>query len=204
MAGSRIDRQMAATAMLAERLAGVLPQVRDHVAFELARARVGGFPSQTPGAEPPEAGPPTRLLVGPCNRPDEDDPGAYCPHTRPCQVHDRPVKLTSVEQAAEEALRIHAWYADIEAQQKVIALTVADALRSCERVLGMRVTAPRCDATGREGATLPRADGGWSDLTCEQTAEKSGLCDACYMREYRWRRANDMPTRDRTELDRSA
>jgi hypothetical protein len=205
MAGSRIDRQMEATAMLAQRLAEMLPQVQRHVVDELATARVfGGWSSSTPGASLPPAGPPTRVMDGPCHRAAEDDPGAYCPHDRPCPVHDRPVVLTSVERAAEEALRIQRWYEDVVAAQKLIAFTVSDLLRNCEHLLGMRVSAPRCDATGREGATIPRGDGGWSDLTCEQAAEKSGLCDACYMREYRWRKVNDMPTRDRTELDRSA
>jgi hypothetical protein len=203
--GSRIDRQMEATAMLAQRLAEVLPLVRDHVVTELATARVhGGWSSHTVGASLPSAGEPSRILSGECTRPAEDDPGAYCPHERPCPIHDRPVTLTSVERAAEEALRIQRWYDDITAAQKLAAITISDLLRNCERVLGMRVSPAKCDATGREGYLLPRSEGGWSDLACEQAAEKSGLCDACYMREYRWRRANDMPTRDRTELDRSA
>jgi hypothetical protein len=203
--GSRIDRQMEATALLAQRLAEVLPLVRDHVVTELATVRLyGGWSDHTAGASLPSSETRVKLLSGECTKPDEDDPGAYCPHERPCPVHDRPVTLTSVERAADEALRIQRWYDDITAQQKVIAVTVSQALRNCQDLLGMRVTTPRCDATGREGASIPRADGGWSDLTCEQAAEKSGLCDACYMREYRWRKANDLPTRDRTELDRSA
>jgi hypothetical protein len=205
MAGSRIDRQMEATAMLAQRLAEVLPLVRDHVVTELATARVfGGWSSHTAGASLPSPGAPSKVLDGPCHRAAEDDPGAYCPHDRPCPVHDRPVTLTSVERAAEEALRIQRWYADITQSQKLVAVTLADALRNCEKLLGMRISPAKCDATGREGYLVPRAEGGWSDLACEEAAEKSGLCVACYFREYRWRKANDLPTRDRTELDRSA
>jgi hypothetical protein len=196
-----VDRQMEATALLADRLAEVLPLVRDHVANEIARFRVAGYPSQAIGAEP-YVGPPTKLLEGPCQRNHEDDPDEPCPHDRPCPVHDRPVQLTSVERAVEQVGRIQSWYADLEAQQKVIAMTVADALRSCETMLGMRVTIPvrLCDCRGREGASIPRAEGGWSDPSCKQAAEKSGLCDACYMREYRWRKANDLEARDRADL----
>lgn len=46
---------------------------------------------------------------------------------------------------------------------------------------------PRCDGKGLEGWNVPRVDGGWSDPTCRDGADKAGLCSACYQRCRRWR-----------------
>jgi hypothetical protein len=54
---------------------------------------------------------------------------------------------------------------------------------------------PRCDATGRDGWMIPRADGGWSDLNCDNVPARGKLCVGCYHRERRWRKAHDLPAR---------
>lgn len=101
-------------------------------------------------------------------------------------------ELTSVERAADERLRLQSWEADIEAACTLIAVAAADALRNCERVLGMRVTPPRCSGgMGRDGHLE------WGDPACDKVRSRGPLCDACAQREYRWRVANGMPPRGR-------
>jgi hypothetical protein len=45
---------------------------------------------------------------------------------------------------------------------------------------------PRCDGRGLEGYEH------WGE-PCNRTADKAGLCHACYMRCYRWRTTHDRP-----------
>jgi hypothetical protein len=51
---------------------------------------------------------------------------------------------------------------------------------------------PRCrdNQHGRQGTIE------WGRPDCLELPTKAGLCSACYFREYRWRKAHDLPARD--------
>lgn len=98
-------------------------------------------------------------------------------------------ELTSVEAAAAQLEHLRAVLADLKANVRAVAVIAHNASRDCDRIVGIRVAVPRCDATGRDGAIE------WGDPTCHNVPTRGTLCDRCSKREYRWRVAHKLAPR---------
>jgi hypothetical protein len=71
-----------------------------------------------------------------------------------------------------------------------MTLIVTNLLRECDRIIGAPTVTYRCDGgVGRDGYTLPRGGGGWSEPDCFNVpSEGRKTCDPCRMRAFRWKR----------------
>lgn len=113
---------------------------------------------------------------------------------------------SSAERAAMLSTKIDGDISQIIDDMTALASLAASALVVVDRALGFRV--PReeresdvklCSASGRDGhlneyvphSRDPR--NGWADPTCIMPAARGALCEACYVRERRWRIANGKP-----------
>lgn len=105
-------------------------------------------------------------------------------------------ELTSVERAADLRLMMSGDLDDLREMANAIAEMVGTLNRQTDRALGLR--APTAADVARCRDALHGRDGAveWGDPTCEEIPVKAGLCTACYHREYRWRRGNDLGPRD--------
>jgi len=105
-------------------------------------------------------------------------------------------ELTSVERAADLRWTMTGDLDDLRYMAASIIELINTFQRQTDRALGVRApAATRCkDALhGRDGSLE------WGDPTCEELPVKAGLCTACYHREYRWRRSNDLGPRETVE-----
>jgi hypothetical protein len=105
-------------------------------------------------------------------------------------------ELTSVERAADLRWSMTGDLDDLRDMAANIIELINTFQRQTDRALGVRApVATRCkDALhGRDGSLE------WGDPTCEELPVKAGLCTACYHREYRWRRSNDLGPRETVE-----
>ncbi|MGA0894401.1 MAG: hypothetical protein ACO3S5_07215 [Ilumatobacteraceae bacterium] len=105
-------------------------------------------------------------------------------------------ELTSVERAADLRWTMTGDLDDLRDMAANIIELINTFQRQTDRALGVRApVATRCkDALhGRDGSLE------WGDPTCEELPVKAGLCTACYHREYRWRRSNDLGPRETVE-----
>ena len=113
---------------------------------------------------------------------------------------------TRPERGASELLDINALIAQIQDDITTIASLASSALQVTRQAKGHRVPHnPQgidppvfCSANqmhGRQGAIE------WGDPTCLNLPDKAGLCHACYLREWRWRKANNLGPRDIQPLD---
>jgi hypothetical protein len=105
-------------------------------------------------------------------------------------------ELTSVERAADLRWSMTGDLDDLRDMAANIIELINTFQRQTDRALGVRApAATRCkDALhGRDGSLE------WGDPTCEELPVKAGLCTACYHREYRWRRSNDLGPRETVE-----
>jgi hypothetical protein len=105
-------------------------------------------------------------------------------------------ELTSVERAADLRWTMTGDLDDLRDMAANIIELINTFQRQTDRALGVRApVATRCkDALhGRDGSL------DWGDPTCEELPVKAGLCTACYHREYRWRRSNDLGPRETVE-----
>lgn len=105
-------------------------------------------------------------------------------------------ELTSVERAADLRWTMTGDLDDLRDMAANIIELINTFQRQTDRALGVRApAATRCkDALhGRDGSLE------WGDPTCEELPVKAGLCTACYHREYRWRRSNDLGPRETVE-----
>jgi hypothetical protein len=105
-------------------------------------------------------------------------------------------ELTSVELAADLRWSMTGDLDDLRDMAANIIELINTFQRQTDRALGVRAPAAiRCkDALhGRDGSLE------WGDPTCEELPVKAGLCTACYHREYRWRRSNDLGPRETVE-----
>ncbi len=114
--------------------------------------------------------------------------------------NDEPVvtatsETTPVERAVLARQHIDNRLADLGALVRGLVTLTLELCRTADTALGVRVETPRCSATGREGAMLARADGGWSDPTCTNVPSRGPLCDSCARRETRFRQARNLPPR---------
>lgn len=193
--GSRIDRQTQATARQVENLAGLLPELRDHIRLELHH--LDGSPDKYPGSVEPELlerrG---TVMSGKCSGSVQTVDGfvVACGRLRPCGEHDFPVQLTPPERVAEQRLRLQRELEDVEQRARTIRIIADGALADARRLMGERAPkADRCTGgVGRDGHIE------WGDPTCTRVPERDGgLCSACWMREARWRTKHDLPARDR-------
>lgn len=115
---------------------------------------------------------------------------------------------TCVERAAILTHDIDARIAQILDDMRTIASLASSAMTVVDGALGFRV--PRedrrpevklCNCRDRDGADLPYTphsrdeNNGWSDPTCRMPASRGALCEACYVRERRWRIAHNLPPR---------
>lgn len=166
-----------------ELLAKDVTTALEHVQAELGI--LDSYPTQTPGAS---------IATGVYHEPH--------PHPDDCVGCDTcdPVDLTRVERAAFARYYLTAQREQIRDDIDAIEQLATSLGRVLDKTLRHRV--PRiggetklCDPTGREGAEIPLSGGGWSDATCRELAAKAGLCNRCYMRERRYRIANNLPTR---------
>jgi hypothetical protein len=98
-------------------------------------------------------------------------------------------ELTSVEAAAGQLEHLHKVLADLKANVRAVAVIAHNASKDCDRIIGIRVAVPRCDAAGRDGTIE------WGDPTCTAVPTRGPLCDRCSKREYRWRVAHRLPLR---------
>jgi hypothetical protein len=98
-------------------------------------------------------------------------------------------ELTPTEQHAHARLELANQLADLEAHAAAIAYIAANACNEADRIVGHHLEAPRCTATGRDGAIE------WADATCTAIASRGPLCDRCSRREYRWRADHGLSTR---------
>lgn len=198
---TRPDPRLIAAAHLVENLARRLPLVRTHVASQLnALGQLHGTSYDGAG----RGGQRTVTVQVDCtgtrrcfrtdcpDYPDSDPP----PHTHPCRTegehtHPEAVPVTAVEDYAIQRANIDNHLADLEAHAAAIATITANALRDCDRIIGVRLidTIPRCDPTGRDGAIE------WADPTCTAVPSRGPLCDRCSKREWRWRTAHGLPPR---------
>lgn len=105
-------------------------------------------------------------------------------------------ELTSVERAAELRRSMSADLDDLREMIAAIVEMVTTLNRQTDRALGRR--APTAADVARCRDALHGRDGAveWGDPTCEELPVKAGLCTACYHREYRWRRSNDLGPRE--------
>lgn len=156
----------------------------DHVNHELAIA--DSYPTQTPGASIATShGDPPVCRCEPGNRVG-------------CDVC-APITLTATERAADQRWRLLTQKEQIRDDITAIEELVASLAIVVRKTLGMRrAIYPKrlCDCSGHDGAELARADGGWSDPTCEHIADKVGLCSACYMRKRRFLERIGKPARE--------
>ena len=106
-----------------------------------------------------------------------------------------------------QTIDIDAAIAQIHDDITAIASLASSAMTVIRDAKGMRVKREEkpesqvvtCSSKGREGALEeytpysrdPR--NGWSDPTCLMPAARGPLCEACYVRERRWRIANGKP-----------
>ena len=103
-------------------------------------------------------------------------------------------EMTGVEAGASRRTytqaRLDGWSHDLNA----ISLIVTNLLRDCDRAIGKQPEVYRCDSgIGRDGYSVPRDDGGWSDLNCHNVpTEGRKTCDACRMRADRWKRQREV------------
>ena len=119
----------------------------------------------------------------------------YASATMQPRVHAT-AELTSVERAADLRWSMSGDLDDLRDMATSIAEMVATLNRQTDRALGIR--APTAADVARCRDSLHGRDGAleWGDPTCEELPSKAGLCGACYYREYRWRRANDLGPRE--------
>ena len=118
---------------------------------------------------------------------------------------------TIVERHAQARQEIARRRQQIEADAGTITEHISRALDHCREAKGHRApkapeqptTATFCTPVGREGADLPYEPysrdprNGWADSTCRDLAARGPLCEACSIRERRWRLANNLkPTND--------
>ncbi len=118
-------------------------------------------------------------------------------------------RTTPVERAALAVTDIDAKMAQIIDDMRAVASVASSAMVVINDALGYRVPASErktsevrlCDCSERDGAKLPytphsrEPNNGWSDPTCRMPAARGALCEACYVRERRWRLANGFPMR---------
>lgn len=114
---------------------------------------------------------------------------------------------TAVESAMMQAIDIDAAIAQIHDDITAIASLASSAMTVIRNAKGMRVKREEkpesavvtCNSKGREGhleAYTPYSRdprNGWADPTCLMPAARGPLCEACYVRERRWRIANGKP-----------
>lgn len=98
--------------------------------------------------------------------------------------------LTKVEAAASQRSRAS------DQRDYIIGLIAAAergltlAVDECRKTIGQTMQAPRCTGgAGREGAIE------WGRPDCWEVPDRGALCVACYTREYRWRKGNNLPSR---------
>ncbi len=111
---------------------------------------------------------------------------------------------TSVESATMQSAEIDATIAQIHDDITGIASLASSAMTVIRNAKGMRVRREEkpesdvvlCDASKREGCDdeyVPHSRdprNGWADPSCLMPAARGALCEACYIRERRWRIAN--------------
>lgn len=100
---------------------------------------------------------------------------------------------TSVEAAVLHRQTIADQLDDITAHVRGILTMYRELSKMVQRAIlthGPTQPAPRCSATGRDGADE------WGDPRCWDIPTRSTLCARCYMRERRWRQSHGLPTRE--------
>jgi hypothetical protein len=128
------------------------------------------------------------------------------PRTEACQAcggygcdQCAPQQYSATERAGLARTRLTS-----DRQQVIEDLGIAEAQASAQtrmynRILKSRVARPvghrLCEPTGHQGCMVPREEGGWSDYTCTDLAEKAGLCLRCYSAKRRWLVKMGLPTR---------
>lgn len=87
-----------------------------------------------------------------------------------------------------------------------IATIASSALDVCRQANSYRAPNPPRDQPTYCRDNQTRRDGTieWGDPTCLNLPDKAGLCSACYLREWRWRKANNLGPRDIEPLPSSA
>jgi hypothetical protein len=153
-----------------------------------------GYPTSVIGASPPEPGA-FKLYRGTCQ--DWQFIGATkvrCEAERPCPEHDSHVPMTTVERAADRSGHLCVQHDQITvAARKWMAAGAHLDLLIAAHIERLDVAAEKCSrGTGRDGMLE------WGDPLCERikATDRGGLCDACAKREYRWRKASGLPSRD--------
>lgn len=81
-----------------------------------------------------------------------------------------------------------------------VALILRNLHADCDRIIGTRITKPRCDGgVGREGYLIPKEDGGWSTPDCWAIPpEGAKTCDRCSSAATLWKRRRDDAERKRS------
>ncbi len=116
-------------------------------------------------------------------------------------------RTTPVERAALAVTDIDAKMAQIIDDMRAVASVASSAMVVINDALGYRVPASErktsdvrlCNPSGREGHLVEYTpysrdpQNGWADPTCVMPAARGALCEACYVRERRWRITNGYP-----------
>lgn len=113
-------------------------------------------------------------------------------------------ELTPVEAAAHQATHLRTELRALDDELNAAALTLRNLHRDCNRVLGTRQPAPRCDGgVGRDGYLTPLDEGGWSHPDCwnipdldADTGRQHTTCATCRAAAEAWRRRQDQLAAD--------
>jgi hypothetical protein len=97
---------------------------------------------------------------------------------------------TPTEAGALTRVHVQARLDGLSQELNAMTLIVTNLLRECDRIIGTPTVTYRCDGgVGRDGYTLPRGGGGWSEPDCFNVpSEGRKTCDQCRQRAYRWKR----------------
>lgn len=106
---------------------------------------------------------------------------------------DSPGRGGSSSTKVEASVLARAWLQSqldsLNAELNAIALIATNLRRDCDRIVGTRTAAPRCDGgVGRDGYLVPASEGGWSNPGCWNVPGDSTTCDTCIAAAEAWQR----------------